>query len=156
MDKSIERGLDHIERICDYLNSLIVSTNQAIDRNDKTLWGEYLHKWRNADWEDVLNAYEHLVDKTGYHPSDEEHRAWEQARWNLGAYSKHVSNAMDIRRGTRNSTRLGTHTQGATWHFLMTLRDVYSKLLKIDIENAPGYGETPQNTLFLHQDTHSH
>jgi len=110
MDKSIERGLDHIESICDYLNTLIVSTNREIDRNDKTLWGEYLHKWKNSDWEDVLNAYEYVLDKTGYHPSEQEHRAWEQARWNLGAYSK---------------------------------------LLKIDKQNAPGYGETPQNTLFL-------
>jgi len=134
---SQELGLDHIESLCETLNRIIQDTNDSIPSNNKTIWGEYLHVWDNGDWRAVFDAYEHLVRATGCELTDGERTAWHRAKDNLDTLEQVHPRAMDIRRDTEPARRLGTHTQGATWHYIMTLREVYNRLTGQTIPNGP-------------------
>ena len=146
---SIEQGIQHIDNICDHLNTVITQTGKQLDKNDATLWGEYLHKWKNDDWRSVFLAFDHVCDRAGIFLDEDQQRAIDNARFNLKMYSKHTERAMDIRRGTTMARKLKTYTQGNTWHALMVIRDVYSEVIGDGIRNEDQQPKTPGNTLFV-------
>ena len=149
LNKTVDRGIDLIAEVCEYLNGVITSTRKQLDRNDKTLWGEYLHVWTNDEWTCIFEAFDYICDRQGIFLDEQDQKAMDNARFNLKAYAKHTERAMDIRRDTKISKRLGVSTQGQTWHALMVIREIYSQVLGTNCDNRDGEAETPQNTLFL-------
>ena len=144
-----DQGIDLISDVCEYLNSVITSTGKQLDKNDATLWGNYLHKWKNDEWQCVFDAFEYILNDQGIFLDPADQKAIDNARFNLKMYSKHTERAMDIRRGTQLAKKLKAYTQGNTWQALMVIRDVYTKVIGSRIKNEDQTPQTPRDTLFL-------
>jgi hypothetical protein len=54
-EKTATRGLNLWRDIAETQND-IIAEHGKIERNNPVLWGDYLHKWNNHDWLDVLHA----------------------------------------------------------------------------------------------------
>lgn len=59
---NIATGIDKIGDISECLNDIILNTGLQIDINNPTIWGEYLHRWDNQDWEDMLAGFNAIME----------------------------------------------------------------------------------------------
>ena len=151
LTSTADQGIDLISDVCEYLNSVITTTGKQLDKNDATLWGNYLHRWKNAEWQAVFEAFDYICSDQGIFLDEADQKAIDNARFNLKMYSKHTERAMDIRRGTQLAKKLRAYTQGNTWQALMVIRDVYSRVIGSSIKNLDQEPKTPANTLFVNQ-----
>jgi len=58
----LDPGRILINEITEVLNDIILSTGKTIPINNTTIWNEYLHKWSNDDWADMLAAFVDMCD----------------------------------------------------------------------------------------------
>jgi len=59
----LDPGRILINEITQVLNDIILSTGKTIPLNNSTIWDQYLHKWTNQDWADMLDAFIDMCDK---------------------------------------------------------------------------------------------
>lgn len=119
-----QRGAVLWEAVAKKLNDIIVTTQQAIDINNREIWDGILHAWTNADWEDVLAMVMYTCRLNPDIATDFNMTALLNARMVL---DKGGERALDRKATKRHA-----------WAALMSLREMYNKLEGIKIANAPG------------------
>jgi hypothetical protein len=123
-------GIGQWRNISECLNGIIASTGKEIDINNRTIWQEYLHKWTNKDWEDMIGAVLSVKQEDptlfkAYHDS-----AIAEAKTALlkGDPSKRI---MDTKLNKR-----------IAWRSIMTLREVWNQMN----DTAEAKPNTPKTT----------
>ncbi len=74
---NVAKGLDQIGSIAECLNDIILSTKQSLQKDNKTIWEEYLHRWDNQDWLDMLAGFNAIAESSpesvrAYHKNNAE------------------------------------------------------------------------------------
>jgi hypothetical protein len=118
------RGAQLWEEIAVVLDDIIITTQQAIDINNKDIWNPYLHKWTNEDWEDMLSMIEHAMRTNPDIAKDFHKTSILNAR---AALDKNISRALDKK-----------ETKKYAWAAIMSMREMYNNLNGWTIKNAAG------------------
>jgi hypothetical protein len=119
-----DRGVDLATEITLTLNRIILETGEAIDINNHTIWGEYLHRYTNQDWEDMLSAMEGLHEHLpGMFKPYHEHALLE-ARMTLDKHSLAQSRVLDHKDHKRKA-----------WKMIMAMRELINDFNGVRIDN---------------------
>ena len=132
------KGLERVFEVAQMLNDVIKTTNQPIDINNKTIWGDYLHKFSNEDWDDMLTAME------------------EMRKIEPGAFSAyHNNNIINARQHLDKGQLQGKtrsldkrETKRHAWAMIMTMRECYNRAAGIDLPNKAGQAPAPAKNNF--------
>lgn len=133
-------GLERVFEVAQMLNNIIKTTNQPIDINNKQIWGEYLHKFSNEDWDDMLTALEEMrkIEPgafTAYHNN------------NMITARQHLDKG-ELQGKTRALDK--RETKRTAWAMIMTMRECYNRAAGVDLPNTAGQAAAPpiDNTNF--------
>lgn len=120
MKHDLERGLDLWADLSQALN-LIALEHGEIPRGDKTIWKNYLNRWGNREWFDILSllAELQLQEPTAFQPFH--NRALNQAARILVSDHNLHPRVLDTK---GNKEHL--------WRLAMTLREVWNNLNKLN------------------------
>lgn len=118
------RGIDHWQAITATLNDTIINTGKKIDINNPTIWGEYLHRWDNSDWLDILSAFDAVLQQRPDLMRPFHKRNYENAITvlNLG---KDISDRVLDKKANKK----------IAWAMIMTLREVLNELNEVNLPN---------------------
>lgn len=120
----LEKGANLVKELAEWLNNEIRKTGQ-LQRNNHALWEEFLHKWDNREWAQVLGYLEALNEACpelfkSYH---------EQSVFNATTtLGKHWESEHDRVLDKK------PHKKTA-WSAIMTVREVYNAANGIDLPN---------------------
>jgi hypothetical protein len=120
----VNRGADLATEIAGVLNDIILTTGEAIARDNKVIWEGYLHRYSNQDWDDMLTAMEGISELTPgifkpYHLD-----AMCQARLAVAHASPGQARVLDHARHKRKA-----------WSMIMAIREVINKFNGVEIPN---------------------
>ena len=115
MTNQLEKGLDRWQEIATALNTIIKKEGQ-IEINNPTIWGGFLHKWENEDWEQALTAVATLLEQ---HPDlfKKFHKeAFRDAASTLVKHMDTTDRVLDKRMFKK-----------IAWRMIMTMREVWNE-----------------------------
>jgi hypothetical protein len=126
-------GLERVFEVAQMLNNIIKATNQPIDINNKQIWGDYLHKFSNEDWDDMLTALE------------------EMRKIEPGAFTAYHNNNMITARQVLDKGQLQgktrvldkRETKRYAWAMIMTMRECYNRAAGTPLPNTAGQAPAP-------------
>jgi hypothetical protein len=134
MSNILELERTAIDRLCELLNEEI-RQNGAISKGNKRIWG-VLHEMDNTIWQHCLNGATTMTptDHKNYNRIDQRVTELNAA---LKRLHKQYDNVItpypsEYKRQARPESDL---YQGAAWHLLMLLREVYCDINGIDLPN---------------------
>lgn len=121
---NIANGLDKIGDISETLNDIILNTGKQIDINNKTIWDNYLHRWDNTDWEDMLAGFDAIANS-----APEKVKAYHKNNYERAAIA--------INRGKHSSDRVldKKANKKIAWAMIHTFREVWNNIHDKDIPN---------------------
>jgi hypothetical protein len=121
---NIATGLEKIGDIAETLNDIILNTGKKIDINNRTIWDEFLHRYDNTDWEDMLAGFNAIIES---HPDA------------VKAYHKnnYAKAQATLKKGHSQSDRVLDKKGNKTtaWAMIHTFREVWNALHDKDIPN---------------------
>lgn len=117
-----ESALDEWQAISEFLNDWI-KNNGEIQPNNHELWKEFLHRWDNQDWQEIIDAVGELYKRYPEYFQEFHKRAIAQAIVILIEHSS-TKRVMDRKKHKR-----------VAWKMIMTLREVWNAAQGIDIPN---------------------
>lgn len=122
---NISDGIDKLGAISETLNDIILTTGKQIDINNATIWNDYLHRWDNGDWEDMLAGFDAILTSQptavkSYHKNN---------------YERAV---VTLKKGKSTSERVldKKANKKVAWAMIHTFREVWNTLNGKDIPNA--------------------
>lgn len=118
------RGAQLWEEISVVLDDIIITTQQQIDINNKSIWNPYLHAWTNEDWQDMLSIIDHAIRTNPDIATDYNRTAILNAQAALNPAQPRSLDKKD--------------TKKYAWAAIMSMREMYNKLNGWTIKNAPG------------------
>lgn len=119
-----ESALDEWHSITNFLNDWI-KKNGTIQINNHELWREYLHRWDNQDWQEIIETVAEL------------HKRYPEL------FSKFHKDAVIAAASTLiehgDTQRIMDHKQHkkTAWKMIMTMREVWNRACGVDIPNEP-------------------
>ena len=122
----LDPGRILINEISAVLNDIILSTGQAIDINNTTIWDGYLHKWTNEDWADMLDAFVDMCDQRPHAVKPFHSHACETAIMIMHKNSllKNEPRIMDSKANKRHA-----------WKMIMAMRELSNHYNNINVPN---------------------
>jgi hypothetical protein len=122
----LDPGRILINEIAAVLNDIILSTGQAIDINNSTIWNTYLHKWSNDDWADMLAAFVDMCDQKTHLVKPFHSHACETAVMIMhkNALLKNEPRIMDTKANKRHA-----------WKMIMAMRELSNAHNNINVPN---------------------
>lgn len=118
------KGIDLWQDITATLNDIITTTGKKIDINNPTIWQEYLHRWDNTDWADMLSAFDAVLQQRPDLMKPFHKRNFENAVTVLNLGKDQSDRILDKKANKR-----------VAWAMIMTLREVLNELNEVDIPN---------------------
>jgi hypothetical protein len=121
---NVAKGLDQIGEIAECLNDIIINTGKSLQKDNKTIWEGFLHRWDNQDWLDMLEGF-HAISESSpesvrpYHKNNAE-----MARTAILKNKAKSDRVLD--------TKLHKHT---AWAMINTFREVWNNLHDKNIPN---------------------
>ena len=106
------------------LNDIILSTGEAIDINNKTIWDNYLHKYSNEDWADMLSAVEGMYEGMPSIFKRFHEDAMVQARMTLDKFAPSQNRVLDHKDHKRKA-----------WKMIMAIRELLNDFNGVKIDN---------------------
>lgn len=112
----IATGLDQISEIAGTLNNIIDSQGK-IEINNPTIWQNYLHRWSNKDWENMLAGFRVILENRPDAVKQYHKNNFERAITALKKDRHYSDRALD----TKNNKRIA-------WAMINTFREVLADL----------------------------
>jgi hypothetical protein len=115
--------IEQWRQVSETLNGIITSTGKEIDINNRVIWDQFLHRWSDSDWQDIIATVLAVKSENpdlfaSYHDT-----AIAAARAAL-LKSHSGSRVMDTKPNKKIS-----------WRTIMTLREVWNQMNDIKIPN---------------------
>ncbi len=132
-----DRGVDLMAEITYVLNDIILSTGEAIDINNKTIWDNYLHKYSNEDWADMLSAVAGMYEGMPSIFKRFHEDAWVQASMTLERFAPSQNRVLDHKDHKRKA-----------WKMIMAIRELLNDFNGVKIDNKAQPAKKPPTTCF--------
>lgn len=109
-------GLDQISEIAEVLTK-IIDTQGKIEINNPVIWSQYLHRWTNKDWENMLAGFRIILENRPDAVKQYHKNNFERAVTALKKDRHYSDRALD----TKNNKRIA-------WAMINTFREVLADL----------------------------
>jgi len=118
------KGIDSWQDITAVLNDIILTTGKKIDINNPVIWGDFLHRWDNADWENILSAFDAVLQQRPDLMKPFHKNNYERAITTLNMGKSSSDRVLDKKANKR-----------IAWAMIMTLREVLNELNETNLPN---------------------
>ena len=122
-------GLILCQHITDILNNIIISTGKQIDKNEKSIWDDFLHQINNDEWESMFMGFKETVAKHRVFLTHHQQRKFDEAYTTFQKDKHKRERCMDIRNKFMN-------TKDTAWAMIMVIREITNQATGIDIPNV--------------------
>jgi hypothetical protein len=118
------KGIEQWTAVANTLNKSILDTGRKIDINNTVIWQEFLHRWDNSDWQNILSAFNAVCSQQPDLIKPFHQRNYENAVTVLNCHSDQHARILD----TKPNKKIA-------WAMIMTLREVFNELNEHVIAN---------------------
>jgi len=121
----LEEGVKHWSDMAKALNEEILEHGE-IQKNNKTIWDNYLHQWTNWEYATVLGVMRDLMDSNPeYFRGNHESAILTAETVLMRNWESEKDRVLDQRR-----------FKEVAWKLIMTMREVWNRVQGIDLPNS--------------------